>query len=345
MSTTYRVAVANFDQMHVHTNLQWVIDHPDTEVVALCDENPESSTGSLERAVEEHGFEEGLVYDDLDRCLEESEPDIVVGCPKNSEHADFVERVAEYDIHVTIEKPYALTMGDADRMLDAMPEDRYLAVNWPTTWDPAEHEVRDLVQNGTIGDVMEMHYVGGNAGAPPDDSWFYEADAGGGAMMDYLCYGATFTTWYRDGELPNTVTADAHVPEGEEVDTQASTIAHYGDGIASFQTTWQMFTHPWEQQPQPAKGVDIVGTEGTISTRDREDPIRVQTETDPGGYAVEPDPLPDHESDLISYLVHCIETDQPLEGPTDPAFCREAQRIIATAQESVDRGERLDLVE
>ncbi|MFB6136422.1 MAG: Gfo/Idh/MocA family protein [Halobacteriaceae archaeon] len=342
----YRVIGANFDQMHIATNLQWVADHPDAELVGVCDEDPSTSTGSMAAVADELGVPGDRRYDDLDRCIEETDPDLVVGCPKNSEHADFVERVAAYDVHVTVEKPLAVDLADADRMLAAMDDsDGTLFVNWPVTWDPVKHEVKRLVEAGTVGDVLEVQYYGGNAGAPPDDSWFYDPDAGGGSLMDYLGYGATFSTWFRGGELPESVTAETYVPGDMDVDVQSASVARYEDGLSTLQTSWRMFTHPWETEPQPPKGYELVGTEGTISTRERGVEIRVQTEDDPEGHAVEPEPLEPPSQNLIQYVIHCIENGQEPEGPTDPAFCREAQRIVDTAKASAEAGGPVDLLE
>ena len=344
---TWRFVGANFDQMHMNTNLQWVRDHPDAEVVGVCDETPETSTGSIERAVDDLGLTEDAVYDDVDRCLEATDPDVVIGGPRNSRHAAFVERVSDHDVHLAIEKPMAGTLADADRMLDAMAgRDALFVVNWPVTWDPVMHTVKRLVDEGTIGDVVEVQYYGGNAGAPPVDSWFYDPEAGGGSLLDYLGYGATFSTWFRGGELPERVTAETYAPEDLAVDVQSSTVCRYADGLSTLQTTWRMLTNPWETEPQPMKGYDIVGTDGAISTRERGCPIRVTTEESPDGYAVDPDDLPDRYENLVYYLLDCLETDAEPEGPSDPAFCREAHRIVETARVSADgAGESLELVE
>ncbi|PSP91667.1 gfo/Idh/MocA family oxidoreductase [Halobacteriales archaeon QH_8_68_33] len=340
----YRLVGANFDQMHMDTNLEWAHEHPDVEVVGVCDERPGTSTGSLDRAVTDLDLADDAVYDDLDACLAEADPDIVLGCPRTAEHADFVERVVNYDVDaLAIEKPLAVTLADADRMLDAV-DDELFVVNWPATWDPVLHTVKRLIEEGTVGDVVEVQYYGGNAGAPPDGSWFYDA-ADGGSMLDYLGYGATFSTWFRDGELPETVSAERHVPPEMEVDVQSATVCHYDAGLATLQTTWRMLTDPWNVEPQPMKGYEIVGTEGAISTRERDVPVRVTTEERTEGYVVDPGALPDRYRNLVAYLVHCLDEGETPEGPSDPEFCRDAHRIVATARESAEAGETLPLAE
>jgi len=339
----YRLVGANFDQMHMNTNLEWARDHPAVEVVGVCDEDPRTSTGSMGRAVADLDLPDDAVYDDLDTCLTETEPDIVLGCPRTSEHADFVERVVDYDLDaLAVEKPLAVTLDDADRMVEAV-DDELFVVNWPVTWDPVKHTVKRLIEDGTIGDIVEVQYYGGNAGAPPDGSWFYE-QPDGGSMLDYLGYGATVSTWFRGGELPESVSADRHVPADMEVDVQSATVCHYDAGLATLQTTWRMLTNPWNVEPQPMKGYEVVGTEGAISTRERDVPVRVTTEERTEGYVVDPEAFADRYENLVVYLVHCLDEDADPEGLNDPAFCREAHRIVATAIESAERGERLDLL-
>jgi len=340
----YRLVGANFDQMHMNTNLEWARDHPDVEVVGVCDERPGTSTGSVEAAVSTLGLPGEAVFEDLDRCLSATDPDIVLGCPRTADHADFVERVVEYDVEaLAVEKPLSVTVAEADRMVEAV-DDELFVVNWPVTWDPVKHTVKRLIEDGTIGDIVEVQYYGGNAGAPPDGSWFYE-QPDGGSMLDYLGYGATVSTWFRGGELPSRVTSETHVPGDMAVDVQSSTVCRYDDGLSTLQTTWRMLTNPWEVEPQPAKGYDVVGTEGAISTRERDVPVRVTTEDRPEGYAVEPDAPPDRYRNLVHYLVYCLTEDADPEGPSDPAFCREAHRIVETARRSAEEGRPLDLVE
>ncbi|WP_436907596.1 Gfo/Idh/MocA family protein [Halosimplex marinum] len=340
----WRFVGANFDQMHQNRNLERVRDHPDAELVGVCDERPETSTGSLDRAVADLGAPDAAVFSDLDDCIAATDPDLVLGCPRTADHAAFVERVVAHDVAgLAVEKPMAHTLADCDRMLDAVGDELFV-VNWPSTWDPVKHTVKRLVDEGTVGEVREVQYYGGNAGAPPEGSWFYDAEDGG-SMLDYLGYGATFSTWFRGGDLPERVTAERFVPDDLAVDTQSSTVCRYDGGLSTLQTNWRLLSHPWETEPQPPTGYEVVGSNGAISTRERGAPIRVTTAERPEGYAVEPDELPERYGDLVSYLIHCLETAERPEGPSDPAFCRAAHRVVETARRSADAGEALPLVE
>lgn len=343
---TWRFVAADFDQMHQNHNIDLIIAHPDAELVGVCDESPETSTGSLEDAIAKHDLSEDIVFETLDACLSATDPDVIVGCPHNAKHPEFVERVAPSDAHVVIEKPLAMDLDGADRMIAAMDDVAgELLISWPTMSDPTMHTVKSFLDDGRIGDIIETQFYGGNAGAPPLDSWFYVASAGGGSLLDYLCYGATFTTWFRDGELPDSVSTETYVPDELEVDVQSATIARYRDGLGTYQTSWRMFTHPWEHEPQPNKGYTIVGTDGTISTQNRATPLVIQTEDNPDGVTVEPEPIDDRFSDIIAYVIDLLERNETPTGPPSAQFSRKAQRLIEAARESSTVNGSVDLPE
>lgn len=369
---TWTVAGINFAHFHMGDNLRLVESHPDAEIAGICDEDPDEATLGLEDTAEEFGVPDDRVFRDHERCLEETDPDIVVLCPVPSEHADWVEKVAPYGVNVILEKPFATSVADADRILEAMAEGGgKLAVNWPLAWYESHRTTKRLVDDGAIGDILEVHYYDGNkgsgrftqveytesgelhfAGADLEDTdeaaatWWHQPERGGGSLNDYLGYGVTLGTWFRDGELPIEVTTDTYTPEWSPVDTHSVTIAKYETGLSKYETRWGTFTDPWVHQPQPKCGFVLVGTEGTISSYDYEETVRVQDEAHPEGYEVDVDPLETPLENVLQYVIHCLENDEEVAfPPLNPEHCREAQRIIDTAHLSADRGETVELVD
>lgn len=368
---TYTVAGINFAHFHMGDHLRAVESNPDTELVTICDEDQETATLGLEDTAEEFDLDDDQVYRDHERCLEEREPDIVITCPTPLEHATWVERLMEYDVDVILEKPFANSVPDADRIIRAVnATGNRLLVNWPLAWYPSHRTTKRLVDEGTIGEVAEVHYYDGNRGShrftqveytdsgemhfageetegePEADIWFHDETVGGGSLMDYLGYGTTLGTWFRDGDVPTEVTTETHDPDWSEVDEQSVTIARYDTGLSTFQTSWNTFTDPWITQPQPRCGFVIKGTEGTIASYDYQDSVRVQTEDEPEGFEVSVDDLEPPLQDSLQYMVHCIDTDEPVEfGPVSLDINRKAQRIIDAARESAERGETVGLPE
>lgn len=368
--TRWRVAGINFAHHHMGDNLRHVAAHPDAELVGICDETPADRMLEPAAAADEFDLPADRVFEDSRTCLAETDPDIVVCCPVPADHAEWVERIAPYGPAVLLEKPFALSVAQADRMIAAMDDTGApLAINWPMAWYPTHRTTKRLIDEGAIGAVEEVHYYGGNAGmgrarsaefAPDQDlhvagrghedrdrltqTWWHDPDRGGGSLVDYLGYGVTLGTWFRDGELPNSVSTRTFSPEWTPVDTQSLTVARYETGLSKYETKWGAFSDPWIHQPQPKCGFVVVGTEGTIASYDDEDAVRLQDRTHPEGQDIPVDTLEPPRQNPVQYLIHCLESGDPVSfGPLSPGLCRDAQRIMDAARRSAERDEPVAL--
>jgi predicted dehydrogenase len=346
----WRVAAMCFDHMHIGDQLKVIDEHPDADLVGVFDTQPER----MLRVAGDLGIATSRQYTDYERCLNDCRPDLVVLCPSTAEHAEWTLRVAPFDVHVMVEKPFAHDLAGADAMIDAVVgRGRELTVNWPLAWYPSHRTLRRLIAEGVLGQIVELHYYDGNRGpllhehgkraldaAARDasgDSWFYRRDQGGGAMLDYLGYGVTLATWFLDGEAPLEVTTTQHIPDGLEVDTHSVVAARYAWGLSTFQTRWGTFSDPWTAQPQPGCGFVVAGTKATATSRDYADVVRLQTDEHPAGFDVPVDQAPVHERTAIGYTLHCLERGEPIAGPTSWQHSRTGQRITDAAQRSADR--------
>jgi glucose-fructose oxidoreductase len=341
-----RVVGLNFDHMHMGDLLRKCQEHPGVEIVGICDEEP----ARMQAAIINFQIPPDRVFTDPHRCLEATKPDFVVLCPATAQHATYVELVAGHRVHMLVEKPFAATLSDADRMIAAAKKaKRLLAINWPLRWYPGHVSAHRLLREGRIGALQEVHYYDGNRGplwhtadkiettptpAMKRKSWFYQKPRGGGSLLDYLGYGTTLGTWYHDGKKPLEVTAMVDQTRGLEVDEHSVTIARYATGLSKFETRWGTFTDPWTHQPQPKCGFVLKGEEGTISSYDFEPTIRLQTHADPAGVAIPVDELRPPFQDPIQYFVHCINEGLPVEGPLSPRIARIGQQIVDSAMRS-----------
>jgi predicted dehydrogenase len=357
-SKKWRVAGINFDHMHMGDLLREVYEHPGAEIAGICDQDPKR----MSRAREAFGIPEERIFVDVSACLSACRPDLVILCPATADHAKAVEEVAEHGVDILIEKPFAASLRDADRMIRAAHQhDIRLAINWPLAWYPPHVTTKRLIDEGVIGELIEVHFYDGNRGplyhladkvevseeevrrAKPT-SWWYRAASGGGSLLDYLGYGATLGTWFMGGEAPLTVTSVVDEPEGLEVDEHSITVCRYRRGLSKFETRWGTFTDPWILQPQPKCGFVIVGTAGTISSYDYEQQVGVQTRSHPEVRYLPVDVLKAPFRKPIEYVLHCKETGAPIEGPLSPALCRTAQRIVDTAFLSAQQKRTLELI-
>ncbi len=339
----FRVAGINFDHMHMGDLLRMVFEHPDAEIVGLCDEQPRR----MQIAIRNFAVPADRVFTDLDECLECSRPDFVILCPATARHAEYAERVAPHRVHMLVEKPFASSVAEADRMIAAAHKHQVrLAINWPLRWIASHCTAYRHLLEGLIGELEEVHYYDGNRGplfhtadkletiptvTTKRKSWFYRKSQGGGSLLDYLGYGTTLGTWFHGGKKPIEVTAVTDLPNGLEVDEHSITIARYQCGLSKFETRWGTFTDPWKAQPQPKCGFVLKGSDGTISSYDYEESIMVQTRKNPAGKAIPSDRLKPPLQNPIQYFIHYLRSDREPEGPLSPAIARIGQQIVDSA--------------
>jgi len=355
MSEKWKIAGINFDHMHMGDLLCKAHDHPDAEIVGICDEQPER----MRDAAEKFAIPADREFTDYRACLEATAPDLVILCPATAGHAEWTEKVAPYGAHILMEKPFAGSLAEADRMVEAVrATGKQLVINWPLRWVASHVTTKRLIDEGRIGDPVEVHYYDGNRGplrhgadkvetepGAKSESWFYQKAAGGGSLQDYLGYGTTLGTWYLNGAKPLEVMCMADEPEGLEVDEHSVTVARYAFGLSKFETRWGTFTDPWANPPQPRCGFVIVGTEGTISSYDYQPAVHVQTRDKPEGENLPADELPPDANGPISYVLDRLGKGLPIEGPLSPELCRIGQQIVDTAARSAEEKRALPLLD
>ena len=230
----FRVAGINFDHMHMGDLLRQVHDHPGAEISGICD----ADRGRMAGAIAAFDIPPAAVFTDVAACLA-TRPDMVILCPATAAHATCVAQVAGHTRLILLEKPFAANLADADRMIAACAaKGTRLAINWPLAWYPPHITTKRMIDDGSIGTVLEVHFHDGNRGPlyhladkvevsrdeverQKPGSWWYKAASGGGSLLDYLGYGATLGTWFLNGEAPLEVTAVTWAAPGLEVDEHA----------------------------------------------------------------------------------------------------------------------------
>ena len=355
-----RVVGINFDHMHMGDLLRQVYDHPGAEIAGICDADPARMQG----AIANFALPPDRVFTDVGACLQATRPDLVILCPATAEHATYVETVAPLAPGATImvEKPFAASLDHADRMIAAAQANGCrLAMNWPLAWYRTHNMTKRLIDDGTIGQLIEVHFYDGNRGPlyhladkvevsreeverQKPQSWWYKAASGGGSLLDYLGYGATLGTWFMDGEAPLEVTSTTWGAPGLEVDEHSVTVLRYERGLSKMETRWGTLTDPWTLQPQPRCGFVVVGSEGSISSWDYDDHVTVQTRDRPEAHPVPAPAIEAPRRGPVEYLLHCIETGEAITGPLDPAVSRTGQRIVDTAFASAREKRTLPLI-
>ncbi len=350
MSKRWRVAGINFEHFHMGDNLAYAAEVPNVEIVGVCHEDPTV----MQPAIRKFALRDHQIFTDYRACIEQSKPDFVIACPAAASHGEWAERLLGLGVHVMMEKPMAASLEEADRMIAAARvSGKQLSIHWPMIAYAPHRTAYRMIREGKIGRVREVHYYDGNRGplwhtagkadctaeevaTEKPKSWFYKRALGGGSLLDYLGYGTTLGTWFNGGRVPLEVTALVDQPAGLEVDEHAIVIARYEEGLSKFETRWGTYTDPWTHQPQPKCGFVLVGSEGTLSCYDGEQTVRWQHAQCPQGEDMKVDTLSFTQKNPVAYLLECLETGQPVEGPMSLATSRIGQQIVDAAVKSIE---------
>lgn len=131
-------------------------DVPDTEVVAVADENEDGRAKAAMRTGAP------AAYADYREMLEKEKPQIVgIGPRWVDRHVEFALACAERGIHVYMEKPFCRTLDEADRIvrLCEMTHTK-LALAHQTRYCPIIRVIQGLIAEGKLGTILEIRARG-----------------------------------------------------------------------------------------------------------------------------------------------------------------------------------------
>ena len=162
---------------------------PEAEVVAVYARNKEKAKVFAEK----HHIP--AWYDDLDEIIEQSGGDVVDICLPNYLHYSATLKAAAAGKHIIIEKPLAITIEEADAMIAACKQAGVkLMYAEELCFAPKYERVRQLVNEGAIGDIYMLKQAEKHSG--PHSDWFYDIElSGGGVLMDMGCHAFAWFRW------------------------------------------------------------------------------------------------------------------------------------------------------
>src|SRR5437764_808216 len=108
LMSTFKIAGINFAHQHMGDLLRMAFEHPDVEIVGVSDEDPKR----MEMSAHKFDIPGERIFTDYRQCLEQTKPDLVITCPATAEHALWVERIAPYNVHLLVEKPFAASLPE-----------------------------------------------------------------------------------------------------------------------------------------------------------------------------------------------------------------------------------------
>ena len=95
----------------------------------------------------------------FEEMIRETRPDIIIVTTMDRTHDDYIVRALRAGCDVITEKPMTIDEQRALRILDAIEETgRQLRVAFNYRYAPHHSKVRELLMNGTIGEVYSVHF-------------------------------------------------------------------------------------------------------------------------------------------------------------------------------------------
>ncbi|MDD4972135.1 MAG: Gfo/Idh/MocA family oxidoreductase [Paludibacter sp.] len=258
-----RLAVAGLTHGHVYLILGRQ-EKSDLKLVGIYEPNRELAL----RYAKKYHFDPNIIYDDLNKMLDAVKPEAVAAFGSILEHKSVVEACAPRGVHVMVEKPLATTAEDAKRMqLLAQKYHIYLLTNYETSWYPTNTKSYQLVNDSNfVGKVRKVVFHDGHRGPKEIGcnqeflDWLTDpVKNGGGAIVDFGCYGANLMTYLKQGQKPVSVTAVTRHFKPDiypRVDDDATVIINYPDAQCIIQASWN-----W---PFGRKDMEIYGETGYV---------------------------------------------------------------------------------
>ncbi|MDP8254163.1 MAG: Gfo/Idh/MocA family oxidoreductase [Candidatus Alcyoniella australis] len=162
---------------------------PDVEVVAHCDIDAKLG----KRFCKQHKIPD--FYTDFGEMIKRPDIEMVTLGVPNYLHAQYTLAAAKAGKHVVCEKPLALTLADADKMIAACKKAGVvLGYAEELCYAPKFVHAKDLVDKGAIGEPFFVKQAEKHGG--PYSPWFWQEDlAGGGILMDMGCHSIEFCRW------------------------------------------------------------------------------------------------------------------------------------------------------
>lgn len=154
------------------------------DLVAFCDASRARAAAMAERFAPE-----AQIYTDYRELLKNPEVEAVSVCMPNKYHGECSIMAARAGKHVMVEKPMAMSLAEAKKMVaESKKAGKLLVVNQSMRNYPAHKKAREIIQSGFLGEVLHVTGMCGHEGPEhwaPNAKWFFKKkDARFGAMAD-----------------------------------------------------------------------------------------------------------------------------------------------------------------
>ncbi len=200
-----RIGILGFAHGHVSAYCKRWKERPELGVEAVA--GWDHDTDRLKKAAADHDIKP---YDDAGALLASQDIKAVVIASETSLHAELVEQAAASGKAIILQKPMALTMDEADRIVGAVKRSGVpFTMAWQMRADPQNIEIKNLLETGKLGKVFMVrrrHGLSTHLWPTFTQLWHTRPELNRDIWADDAAHAIDFILWLL-GE-PETVTAE-----------------------------------------------------------------------------------------------------------------------------------------
>jgi len=277
-----------------HGHVVWILnrmDDGDLDVVGIA----EPDKALAEKYFTKYKIPMTLWYPSVAEMLDKAKPEAVTTFTNTFDHLAVIKECAKRKVHVMVEKPLAVSVDHAKQIQElARANGIHVITNYETTWYGSNRKIEEVTAQNTIGPLRKIVVHDGHEGPKeinvPQEFFDWLTDPvknGGGAIMDFGCYGANLITWLMNGQRPTSVTAVTQTIKPDiypKVDDEATIIVTYPQTQGIIQASWN-----W---PMGRKDIEIYGKTGWLIADRNESQLKTSSKSPvehfPGGDAGDP---------------------------------------------------------
>ncbi len=231
---------------------------PDAQLVAVADRDP----ASLAR------FPLAQRYTDYRAMLDRERLDVVGICNSNGDRAAAILACVERKLHVAAEKPLAIEMEDLVRVKRAVAASGvHLTMLLPMRFDPSYLALRQSVESGEIGEVVQVtSQKSYKAGRRPD--WYTHRATYGGTIAWIGIHMIDLMRWTSGREFTEAVSVETRIgfPEIGEMENVTGTLFRLDNGgVASLTMD---YLRPGTAPTHGDDRLRLAGLKGVLEYRD-----------------------------------------------------------------------------
>jgi predicted dehydrogenase len=293
-------------------------------------------------------YDTALIYSNLEKMLDEVKPEAVVAFGSIYDHLAVVEACAPRGIHVMVEKPLAVSMEHAGRMQKLAEKHKiHLLTNYETSWYPSTAKSWQLVNDSNfVGKIKRVVIHDGHTGPKEIGcskaflDWLTDpVQNGGGAIIDFGCYGANLMTYLTRGETPVSVTAVTRQLKPEiypKVDDDATVIVSYPNSVCVIQASWNWAFSRKDMEIYGERGYIIAENNKDMRMRNADNPDEFRKKVSSKDITINEDPF--------SYFIGVIRG-KIIMTDYDPYSLKNnltVVRILDAARESAKTGKTIE---